>query len=91
MGTLLGASWKSMMIGFIAAVVNYLASLGPNLPATPADWGHVLMSAAIAALGLVVKDFNVSNAPKPVTATAVSPVEAEVPKPPVTVKPATST
>ena len=79
-----------MMIGFAAAVVNYFAALGTNLPVTPTDWGHVMFSAVLAAFGMVVKDFNVSNAPKPVTATAVTQVEAEIPKPPVTVKPATS-
>ena len=87
MGNLLGANWKSTVIGFVAAVVNYLATLGPNLPVTPQDWGHVLMSAILAALGSVVKDFNVSNSPKPGPATAVTttvaPTTPPIPPPPV--------
>jgi hypothetical protein len=76
-----GASWKSLTIGFIAGIVNYFASLGPNLPATGADWMHVLMSAAIMALGAVVKDFNVSNAQTPAAPTAVPTVLMDKPNP----------
>lgn len=64
-------NWKTTLMGFIAAVLNYIVSLGPNLPTNGHDWGVVLISAALAALGLASKDFNVSNAPNPSTAKPV--------------------
>jgi hypothetical protein len=62
---LLGASWKTTVLGFVAGILTYLAQLGPNLPTTAKDWGTVLLSAAMAAFGLVAKDKNVSNSPTP--------------------------
>jgi hypothetical protein len=79
-----GASWKSLVVGFIAGIANYFAALGANLPVTPSDWGHVLVSAAIIALGSVVKDFNVSNAQMPAAPTAVPPALMDKPNPAAT-------
>lgn len=81
MQSILGASWKTTVIGFIGAMMNYFVTLGPNLPVTGADWGHAAMSAIIFAFGAMVKDSNVSNAPRPATATAVSEVAAATPNP----------
>lgn len=46
-------SWKSTLIGFIAAALNLIAG-GVN-------WKTAIMSAAIAALGAVTKDYNVTG------------------------------
>lgn len=62
---MLTGSWKTTVIGFVAAVVNYLVSLGPNLPTDGAGWGTVMLSAVLFALGLSSKDANVSNAQSP--------------------------
>jgi hypothetical protein len=86
----MGASWKSLVVGFVAGIANYFAALGPNLPATPADWGHVLVSAAIIALGSVVKDFNVSNAQTPAAPTAVPPAMMDKPNPVASAVPPTA-
>ena len=80
----MGPNWKTTIIGVVAAVLNYFASLGANLPQTPEDWGHVLLSAALVGFGVLAKDFNVSNSPTPVAAKPVidPPVDAPVaPKP----------
>ena len=58
-------SWKTSLIGVLAGIINYVAALGPNLPTTGKDWGTVLLSAVLAALGFASKDANVSNAPNP--------------------------
>lgn len=68
--TLFGPSWKSTIIGFVAGVLNYLANLGVNLPTDGKQWGIVLVSAALFALGAVTKDANVSNAPTPLPTAA---------------------
>ena len=44
------------MIGIGAGVLNYLVQLGPNLPTSGKEWGAVLLSAVLAALGIVSKD-----------------------------------
>lgn len=69
---IIGASWKTTVIGFVGALFNYFVTLGPNLPVTKEDWIHAMTSALIFAFGATVKDANVSNAPKPVAAQAVS-------------------
>lgn len=68
----LNGSWKTTAIGILGGVVNYLVSLGPNLPTDGKGWGVVMVSAFLAALGLASKDANVSNSPAPVAAQAVS-------------------
>ena len=68
----MGASWKTLAISILVAIVQYFASLGTNFPKTGEDWGHVLLSAGIVAWGAVQKDWNVSNSPDPAAATVVS-------------------
>lgn len=62
MEKLLGASWRSTVIGFCLAVVTYFYNLGDNLPETFHDWLGAAMAAGVFALAKVVKDFNVTNA-----------------------------
>lgn len=81
MQNILGASWKTTVIGFLAAMVNYFATLGPNLPVTGADWGHAAMSAVLFAFGAMTKDSNVSNSSHPAAATAVNDVALATPNP----------
>ena len=50
-------SWKSTLLGIAGGVLN-LVSQGVN-------WKTALQSVAIAALGAVVKDYNVSGATAP--------------------------
>lgn len=64
MGTMLG-NWQTTLIGFVAAIFTYFAQLGPNLPATKADWLKALMAAALAALGVASKDATVGSKPGP--------------------------
>lgn len=71
MASLLGASWKTTLIGFVAAVINYIAGLGMNLPTDGKGWGTVMLSAALFAFGAATKDANVSNAPNPSQAAPV--------------------
>ena len=61
----LGPSWKTSVIGFVAAVLNYIAGVGVNLPTDRQGWTTLLVSASIFALGAAAKDRNVSNAPAP--------------------------
>ena len=61
MTKLFGVSWVTSLIGFIGGVVYYLQQAGPSLPNTGAEWGHMLVSAAIFSLGLAAKDRNVTN------------------------------
>jgi len=81
MQNILGASWKTTVIGFIGAVLNYFVTLGPNLPVTSADWGHAAVSAMIFAFGTMTKDANVTNSQHPAEATAVSQIAAVTPNP----------
>ena len=60
MNSLLG-NWRTSLIGFAAAVLNYLVALGPNLPHTGKEWGAVMLSAILAGLGIVAKDANVGS------------------------------
>ncbi|MGH9969427.1 MAG: hypothetical protein ACREBG_16730 [Pyrinomonadaceae bacterium] len=50
------ANWRTSLIGIAAGILNYLVQLGPNLPTTGKAWGIVLLSAALAALGVGAKD-----------------------------------
>ena len=54
-------NWKTSMIGFAAAILAYLANLGPNLPSTGKEWGAALFAAVIAALGVAAKDASVGS------------------------------
>lgn len=76
----MNGSWKTTVIGILGGVVNYLVSLGPNLPTDGKGWGVVIVSAFLAALGLASKDANVSNSQHP------SPVAQPVPSADPTVK-----
>lgn len=69
----MNGSWKTTAIGILGGIVNYLVSLGPNLPEDGKGWGVVMLSAFLAALGLASKDSNVSNSTHP------SPVAQPVP------------
>lgn len=62
----MNGSWKTTVIGVLGGVVNYLVSLGPNLPTDGKGWGVVMVSAFLAALGIASKDANVSNSSHPV-------------------------
>jgi hypothetical protein len=70
----LTGSWKTTAIAFVAAVLNYFAQLGPNLPETGHDWLITGLSAAMFAWGLVQKDFNKSNAPAPTGTPSTVPI-----------------
>lgn len=63
---MIAGSWKTTVIGILGGVVNYLVSLGPNLPTDGKGWGVVMLSAFLAALGLSAKDANVSNSSHPI-------------------------
>jgi hypothetical protein len=76
MEQLLGASWRSTVIGFVLAMVTYFHELGPNLPETGRDWLGAAMAAGMFAFGKVVKDWNVTNA------THVSPAAVRPETPP---------
>jgi len=64
----LGPSWKTTVIGFVAAVASYLASMGVNLPTDRDGWTSAIISASLFALGATAKDSNVTNSPIPVEA-----------------------
>lgn len=67
----LGKSWLPTAFGFAGAVLLYFSSLGPNLPTTGDEWGKVLVAACLAGLGMSSKQFNVTNAARPVMAQTV--------------------
>lgn len=67
----LNKSWLPTVFGMIGSISLYLSQLGPNLPTTAAQWGTAILSGAFGGLGIVSKQFNVSNAPMPVQAQAV--------------------
>lgn len=77
----MGASWKTLVIGFVVAFIQYFATIGANFPQTSSDWGHAALSAAIFAWGAVQKDWNVSNSPTPAAATVVSSASEAKPNP----------
>lgn len=66
-------SWKTAVIGVLAGVTTYFSELGPNLPTTPKEWGIAVAAALISSLGIVAKDYNVSNASVPVPPRVVAP------------------
>lgn len=72
MEKLFGASWKTTVIGLLAAVFAYFVQLGPNLPESAEDWGKAVFAALLFAFGRSAKDTNVSNAPNPDAAKPVS-------------------
>lgn len=51
-------SWKTMLAGFVAG--------GANLYANGSTGKQIILSLAIAGLGLLTKDFDKSNAPNPI-------------------------
>ena len=60
MNSVLG-NWRTSLIGFAAAMLNYLVALGPNLPHTGKEWGGVMLSAILATWGIAMKDANVGS------------------------------
>ena len=54
-------NWRTTAIGVVAGVLNYIVQLGPNLPSTGKEWGVVLLSAVLAALGITAKDASVGS------------------------------
>lgn len=57
-------NWWTTLLGFVAGVVQYLATAGPTPPTTRAEWTSLLFSAVLFALGLSAKDAATGSAPK---------------------------
>lgn len=76
----IGKSWIPTAFGLVGSIAAYLSQLGPNLPSTAAEWGTAIFAGAIGGLGVVAKQFNVTNAAMPVQAQAVT--GADLPLPP---------
>jgi hypothetical protein len=74
---LLGANWKTSVIGILSGIFGYLALMGPNLPVDLKGWGAALFAGLMISLGVSAKSNNVTNAPNPVEAAiVVAPVVA---------------
>jgi hypothetical protein len=62
---MLGANWKTTVMGFLLAVVYYLKTSGVSLPTTKADAYTFIVAVLFAGFGLVAKDLNVTGGTKP--------------------------
>jgi hypothetical protein len=68
MTTLLGASWRTTIMGYVVAAVLYVQEMvnaGTALPKDKHGWMTLIIAAAIAIWGHQQKDATVSNAPNP--------------------------
>lgn len=62
MKTMLFNHWTTVC-GFIAALANQLATVGGKWPDSGAEWMATILSAAIAAFGMVSKDASTGSKP----------------------------
>ncbi len=54
-------NWKTTVIGVVFAVLTYIMGIGAKLPSTKQEWFSFVIACALAAIGVVAKDFNVSG------------------------------
>lgn len=83
---MLSASYKTAIVGYIIIALDLLKLIGDAIKAEgmPTDLnGWIVFAAGLATgVGLILaKDFNVSNAPKPVASVEVSAAAAATPNP----------
>lgn len=62
MRTMIRNGWTTLL-GIFAGVVNYLQTVGPDLPTDRKGWTALLFSALIAGLGVVSKDATTGSRP----------------------------
>lgn len=54
-------NWQTTLWGCLAAFFNYVFTATNTIPQTKEDWKAVLVSAALAGLGVVAKSANVGS------------------------------
>lgn len=70
---MVGASWKTSIMGYILAVlavVQEMMSSGQAFPTTVKGWITYVAAIVIAVMGRMAKDGDVSNAPNPLVESA---------------------
>jgi hypothetical protein len=84
-----GASWIPTLLGSIVIVLTWANQVfvEQGMPKDGKEWMAFLISNAAGLIGLVAKQFNVSNAPHPTTAAPVTSAEEAIAKPPTTATP----
>jgi len=83
----LSKSWLPTVFGVVGSIAVYLSQLGANLPTTAAEWGTAIFAGAVGGLGVVSKQFNVTNSPTPVQPQAVNAATLSPPIPPIVMPP----
>lgn len=56
MDKILGASWKTTLIGFVVAFLTYFTTVGFKWPESGTEWKATLIAALVAAFGRVTQD-----------------------------------
>ena len=56
MDKILGASWKTTVIGFVIAFLGYFTAVGVKFPETGAEWKTTIIAALVGAFGRLTAD-----------------------------------
>lgn len=62
MSAMFGNIWTTV-IGVLLGAITYISQSGAVMPTTKADWGHLLMGALFAGLGIAAKDATTGSKP----------------------------